>query len=553
MWSIKVLNGVSAGQTFPLKNGENTIGRSQQADICLADKGVSKRHACITVEGSKLTLNDLGSSNGTFVNGILIQSQQVYPEDKLAFHSTLIAIVPTRPAQQGLIQFHNPNAMPPPQAMNGFPPQQAYAMQGNAAFDQNFQPHASMDGQPQAADQVKVHQGLRGVVDLVQNYVDSVVLPGVYKLAEWFEFKWVLGLFIAAFILFVTSLSSVPMMTILRESIQKESQNRALTIAKSLVRINASKIDTPSTLTVDAALREPGVDKAFIISEQSSDFGSILAPVSQRGSYPDVDFIATARKLGRAAVKQVNDSLIVAVVPIEQFNPVTNTQGIVASAVVVYNMGVLAVNDERTLSLFIQTFFIALLIGAVLFFFLYKLIDWPYRSLNKQIDAALNDKSSTLEIRYDFPELQKLVSNINSALSRMSQASDDSEMGSNIEFDRSQEMEALVHLSAYPAIAIKANDESIAALNPDFENRTGLSSSELLYGDLESITDNALKLSLRHLIGQAASNPSQTISDRLPISGIDYDITCQAVYGQQAVAYYLVYIMDINDYEEGLG
>ena len=74
MWSIKVLNGVSAGQTFPLKNGENTIGRSQQADICLADKGVSKRHACITVEGSKLTLNDLGSSNGTFVNASVFAS-----------------------------------------------------------------------------------------------------------------------------------------------------------------------------------------------------------------------------------------------------------------------------------------------------------------------------------------------------------------------------------------------------------------------------------------------------------------------------------------------
>jgi hypothetical protein len=81
-------------------------------------------------------------------------------------------------------------------------------------------------------------------------------------------------------------------------------------------------------------------------------------------------------------------------------------------------MSSLAVDNAQVLSLFITTLFIALLIGSVLFYFLYKMIEFPFKSLNEQLDTALKDGNDNLTINYQFPALQTLTSNVGSALTR---------------------------------------------------------------------------------------------------------------------------------------
>lgn len=48
-----------------LAEGENVLGRTHEATVWLSDTSVSRRHARITVEGRRATLEDLGSKNGT--------------------------------------------------------------------------------------------------------------------------------------------------------------------------------------------------------------------------------------------------------------------------------------------------------------------------------------------------------------------------------------------------------------------------------------------------------------------------------------------------------
>lgn len=52
-----------------LANGENIVGRESDADIWLEAVTVSRRHARIVVSGSEVVIEDLGSTNGTFVGG----------------------------------------------------------------------------------------------------------------------------------------------------------------------------------------------------------------------------------------------------------------------------------------------------------------------------------------------------------------------------------------------------------------------------------------------------------------------------------------------------
>ena len=55
------------GEFFPLKAGENIIGRGEEAALRLDVRGVSRRHARIVVDAGRFTLEDLGSKNGTYL------------------------------------------------------------------------------------------------------------------------------------------------------------------------------------------------------------------------------------------------------------------------------------------------------------------------------------------------------------------------------------------------------------------------------------------------------------------------------------------------------
>jgi len=75
--------GGRTGETFPLDGEQTTIGRSPDCDIFLDDVTVSRRHAVISRAGDVLSIEDLGSLNGTFLNRRRIDSAQLADGDEL--------------------------------------------------------------------------------------------------------------------------------------------------------------------------------------------------------------------------------------------------------------------------------------------------------------------------------------------------------------------------------------------------------------------------------------------------------------------------------------
>ena len=72
---IRFLAGPFAGKEFPLINEETTIGRSQEADILVTDTLLSRQHAKIISSDDKWYVEDMKSSNGTWIGGREIQEQ----------------------------------------------------------------------------------------------------------------------------------------------------------------------------------------------------------------------------------------------------------------------------------------------------------------------------------------------------------------------------------------------------------------------------------------------------------------------------------------------
>jgi len=82
----------NAGQKIALKAGDNVLGRADDVDIPLANTLASRHHAVISVEAQRVTIQDLDSANGTFVNGQKIgrSAVTVKPGDTLTLGDTVL-------------------------------------------------------------------------------------------------------------------------------------------------------------------------------------------------------------------------------------------------------------------------------------------------------------------------------------------------------------------------------------------------------------------------------------------------------------------------------
>jgi Protein of unknown function (DUF3662)/FHA domain len=77
-------------QWLELHLGSNVIGRGQDADLRLPDTGVSRRHVDVRFDGAGAVLHDLGSTNGTTVNGHRAQSWQLQHGDVIRLGHTVL-------------------------------------------------------------------------------------------------------------------------------------------------------------------------------------------------------------------------------------------------------------------------------------------------------------------------------------------------------------------------------------------------------------------------------------------------------------------------------
>lgn len=131
---------VRQGEPAPFEvSGDTIVGRSKKADLCIEEGFVSRRHARLWIESGTLMVEDLGSANGTFVNGSKVRgATRLAPGDCVtfdAFEYHVEALAPRiegDPNATGLDAPEEDDATPAPAAF-AFPPAHAPAAAPEAA------------------------------------------------------------------------------------------------------------------------------------------------------------------------------------------------------------------------------------------------------------------------------------------------------------------------------------------------------------------------------------------------------------------------------------
>lgn len=92
-FQLTMRSGPTPGKTFPIEQEELLLGRDLANDIAISDPEVSRRHARFFMQNDNVNVEDLGSTNGTFLNGERISSpQQLRPGDVITLGESIVLV-----------------------------------------------------------------------------------------------------------------------------------------------------------------------------------------------------------------------------------------------------------------------------------------------------------------------------------------------------------------------------------------------------------------------------------------------------------------------------
>ena len=90
--TLVVVRGRLAGTEHPLEREKLVIGRGPSVDIALDDSETSSQHAAIEFTGEHFRICDLGSTNGTFVNGKRVHAEDLASGDRIEIGRQLLQL-----------------------------------------------------------------------------------------------------------------------------------------------------------------------------------------------------------------------------------------------------------------------------------------------------------------------------------------------------------------------------------------------------------------------------------------------------------------------------
>jgi pSer/pThr/pTyr-binding forkhead associated (FHA) protein len=412
MYRLTVVAGPTRGNSYPLHEGETSVGRLSTNGLVLNSGKVSKTHCVLVVSNGTVVVKDQGSSNGTFVNGVLARTpRQIASGDRVSVGEFVLEL-----SELSSEQARRPVALSAKVGAHTFKPGLPGAPVGAAA------------PLPELQMVKTVPSDLRG---RMLWFFEYKLMPSVYQLLlkhEWSTLLfWGFGLFAVLSVAFVL----LPQVQLGDQLVIREMERRAAGMARVIVETNTSFIQQQQegkTAILQSIANGRGVRQALLVDLDSR----IIAPADRHNSYLSQGVAAVeatrARKRfleGRTGIYTAvsGADTVVAVEPMILYSPKEGKNIPVAMGIVTLDGSIsLSGIFDQAIS-YLQALIILGVFGVVIALVLYRLTLKPLQVLHDEVDRSLKGERLSLTRELKFSELGQLLDVVETALQRSASAS----------------------------------------------------------------------------------------------------------------------------------
>lgn len=519
MYKLVAVGGKLRGQEFILEEGENVLGRDSECDIPLEVQGISKKHLSVTVNKDAAYVQDLGSSNGTFINGKLVTRATVKGGDKIALPDLILQVV--------------------------FVKEKKVVVKKKAT---------------QAAEEDAEELMMKGG-DAPDNLPGKVLwnfrykfMPIVHGINEEYEWKQLLGIILAVFIVVCVTLTIGPILSDNKKLLEAETAIRGRHYADEIGRINARVLEQKKLDSIDSKFieNEDGVESYVLFDME----GRIFRPAELINEYVSDSFAVQTlnwaksgqyQKSRNSYIKRLGNGILGIGHVIEYYNPKVGAREPVGVIAIRFAPKSLAVETTKSSVAYIESLATSALVAVVFFGIIFYLTLRPIEEMRIQIEEALRGRRKNVESRYLFSELNPLRSTVNTMIQRIRELQNDTDESDFGELEADETYVAtlgeFMRGSSGPTMILNS-EKSVANINSECEDLTGIrESSSIGMSLLDVAREKGFAATVIELCDNSANNGGTHQSGEYELSGVEYSVHVSSLMGKDnfAKAYYVTF------------
>lgn len=514
MFKLVCIGGKLRGQEFILENGANSLGKDADNKIILDLEGISKHHALLTPTQDGVYLEDLKSSNGTFVNSKMIRAMTIKDGDQIALPNLIFQLV--------------------------------YVKEKKIIIKKKIikdNPDGQADYQIQEPDMPAHLPGK------ILHLFEYKVMPLLYEFNKEYEWKVMVAILLGAYVFCAISLSILPVFRNGRLILEDEIKTRGFHYVEEVARLNSMFLFKNQFESIDTRFLE---DESGIESHVLFDVeGRILSPLTRVNTYIQDTFSIFAKeevlkqklgksklRLGAPFMKSVDDKYGMAKA-IYINNPETGEVNLVGIIAIVFAPRSLMSDAANNSKDYLESLIVSALVAVLFFGFVYFLTNHALYDMKVQGELTLRGRQKEITKKYLFKELDPLRAFINSLIAKISELKNEE----NSEFMEVEDDTKYVQnykeiLKGLPGPGFIMNSEkNLAQINPEAEDITGIrESSGVGQPFMDLCREQGLAGTILELCENSTNSQGMCQTGNYELGGKDYQLFVNTLLGKDGSA-----------------
>ncbi len=474
---LKVIGGPARGSFFELRTGTFVIGRDATNTIQLESHMVSRRHAEIRLQPDQAIIKDLGSANGTIVNGRQVDEQELTAGDRIFIGDFILEFV----------------------------------------------------ANPVGSQQLS-HNETRGNIDVGAKRTHDT--PGLLPTVDW----KVKALLLLVGVLLVDHLLVAKLfINKIKADVTTISLKRARDITRYLAEKNKGELarGNETLLDTETVLGEEGVVAAFIANKKAR----VLAPSYKLNQVLADETSRAALQLGKDEIvssSRLKGGLYRFATPIRSYNDELGEYETIGVALVLFAPKNILTTMEAVRKIWLLSFLFVAIASLLLFIGLRQITLPPITYVAEKIGLLFRGEVERIERHSSISALRPLIDAVNAAAVRLKEGelhtpSFVQPTNNNIPFSSDEELDRLI--AAIPDAALLLDGSgTILALNERAQAFLQAAPETVLGSDLDKIvTDDYLRTFFVESIAELKMGKEGMIVKSLQYGDFSYQVSLHAI------------------------